>query len=134
MSPLRSSFFKGGGVFFAPHPLPWIFGAIAGVMVLGIAGAVDKGEAALGLANFLPYFFVFWVLSRLMVTVDQLRQLAWLVVLGGGPVMAIGIGQLLGWWAGPVRLLGLINWQLAAGGNPVDRLSSVFEYANVTAS
>ena len=116
------------------HPLPWIFGAIALVMVLGIVGAVDKGEAALGLANFLPYFFVFWVLSRLMVSVAQLRRLAWLVILGSGPVMAIGIAQLLGWWAGPVLLPGVINWQLAAGGNPVGRLSSVFEYANVTAS
>ncbi|MGD1938260.1 MAG: O-antigen ligase family protein [Cyanophyceae cyanobacterium] len=125
---------KGGGAFFSPHPLPWILGAIALVMVLGIIGAVDQGEAALGLANFLPYFFVFWVLSRLVVGVNQLRQLAWLVVLGGGPVVGIGIGQLLGWWAGPVQILGVINWQLAAGGNPVGRLASVFEYANVTAS
>ena len=117
-----------------PHPIPWLLGCIAVVMVLAIPGAVDQGEAALGLANFLPYFFVFWVLSRLMVTIAQLRQLAWLVVLGSGPVMAIGIGQLWSGWTGPVQVLGVINWQLAAGGNPVGRLSSVFEYANVTAS
>ncbi|MEM9770729.1 MAG: O-antigen ligase family protein [Cyanobacteria bacterium P01_D01_bin.73] len=116
------------------HPIPWIFGVISLVMVLGILGAVDKGEAALGLANFLPYFFVFWVLSRLFTGVAQLRQLAWLVVVGGIPVMAIGIGQMLGWWSGPVQVLGVIDWQLAARGNPVGRLSSVFEYANVTAS
>ena len=48
--------------------------------------------------------------------------------------MAIGIGQWLGWWSGPVNLLGIVDWDLHPGGNPVGRLSSVFEYANVTAS
>src|SRR6478672_541806 len=49
--------------------------------------AYDRTAALLGLANFLPLFFLFTALSFLIQTPAQLRQLAWLLVITSVPVV-----------------------------------------------
>nr|WP_290227214.1 O-antigen ligase family protein [Trichocoleus desertorum] len=97
--------------------------------------AYDRTAALLGLANFLPLFFLFTALSALIQTPAQLRQLAWLLVLTSVPVVVIGLGQQFWGWAGHLRLLGIVvDLALERGGNPLGRMSSIFAYANVLAN
>ncbi|HEY9810935.1 MAG TPA: O-antigen ligase family protein [Halomicronema sp.] len=95
----------------------------------------NPGNSFLGLFNFLPYFAIFSGFSLLLKTTEQLRRIAWILVIGSVPVILIGLGQLFLGWKGPIIFLGaVINWILAPGGNPLGRMSSVFEYANVLAN
>ncbi|MEP0815824.1 MULTISPECIES: O-antigen ligase [Trichocoleus] len=97
--------------------------------------AYDRTAALLGLANFLPLFFLFTALSTLIQTPAQLRQLAWVLVLTSVPVVIIGLGQQFWGWAGHLRLLGIIvDLGVERGGNPLGRMSSIFAYANVLAN
>lgn len=97
--------------------------------------AYDRTAAFLGLANFLPLFFLFAALSALIQTPAQLRQVAWLLVLTSVPVVLIGLGQQFLGWAGHLRLLGIVvDLGVERGGNPLGRMSSIFAYANVLAN
>jgi O-antigen ligase len=89
----------------------------------------------LGLVNFLPYFLFFAAYSTLIQTPDQLRQLAWIFLLPAMPVMLLGLLQLLGLSASlPIPGLPTFIWEIAAGGSPVGRMSSVFAHANPLAA
>lgn len=112
----------------------WLWGAIGGLMLLSLPGSPNLERAALGLANFLPFFWAFSALSRLITDRSHLRSLARAIVWGTIPAVLLGLGQLFLGWHGPIRIVPIVDWILAAGGNPVGRLSSAFEYANVTAS
>ncbi|RFP62903.1 MAG: O-antigen ligase family protein [Limnothrix sp. CACIAM 69d] len=114
--------------------LVWAWGAIGLVMLLSLPGSPNLERAALGLANFLPFFWAFGAFSQLITHRSHLRPLAQAIVWGCLPAVGLGLGQLFGGWRGPVRIVPVIDWILAAGGNPPGRLSSAFEYANVTAS
>lgn len=109
---------------------------ILAVWLVFICVFADKQtESFLGFFNFFPFFIVFVGLSFLLRTTEQLRRIAWILVIGSVPVVLIGLGQLFLGWKGPVIFLwAVINWILAPGGNPVGRMSSVFEYANVLAN
>jgi O-antigen ligase len=97
--------------------------------------AYDRTAALLGLANFLPLFFLFTALSTLIQTPAQLRQLAWLLVLTSVPVVLVGLGQQFFGWAGYLRLLSVVaDLGVERGGNPLGRMSSIFAYANVLAN
>ncbi|MEP0869145.1 O-antigen ligase family protein [Trichocoleus desertorum AS-A10] len=97
--------------------------------------AYDRTAALLGLANFLPLFFLFTAFSTLIQTPAQLRQLAWVLILTSVPVVIIGLGQQFWGWAGHLRLLGIIvELGVERGGNPLGRMSSIFAYANVLAN
>ena len=97
--------------------------------------AYDRTAALLGLANFLPLFFLFTALSALIQTPAQFRQLAWLLVLTSVPVVIVGLGQQFLGWAGHLRLLGVVvDLGVERGGNPLGRMSSIFAYANVLAN
>jgi hypothetical protein len=103
--------------------------------VVSAAFAYDRTAAFLGLANFLPLFFLFTALSTLIQTPAQLRQIAWVLVLTSVPVVIIGLGQQFWGWAGHLRLLGIVvDLGVEPGGNPLGRMSSIFAYANVLAN
>ena len=88
-------------------------------------------DAFVGLANFVPYFCLFAAFSILINSPEQLRQLAWIFLIPAVPVILLGCGQLLG-WNGTISALILPTnlWEIAAGGNPLGRMSSVFAHAN----
>lgn len=109
--------------------------ALSGWLLFTAMVADDRGSALLGLANFLPFFLFFAVVQELGMSVAQVRRLAWILVIGSLPVIAIGLGQIYGGWAGHVRLLGgVVDWVIEPTGTPPGRMASIFAYANVLAS
>ena len=58
-----------------------------------------------------------------------------MLVLGSLPVLITGFGQLWLGWEGPWEVFdGLIIWFVSPGGEPLGRLSGLFDYANITAA
>lgn len=92
--------------------------------------AHDKGEAALGLANFLPYFALFIAFSQVIRRFHQLEQLAWLLTGNTLVLIVLGLGQVYGGWQSP-GWLAAIGTNLVAGGRPEGRMSSLLMYANL---
>ncbi len=96
---------------------------------------IQPGDAALGLANFIPFFAFFAAYSTLIQSPDQLRQLAWIILLPAVPIMLLGLLQLAGGGiiiSVPGNLFSI--WEMSPGGNPLGRMSSVFGYANSLAA
>lgn len=103
--------------------------------------AERKDFAILGLVNFLPFFVAFIAQSFLFRSVQQLRQLAWLLAMPSIPVSVLAIGQILGGWGFHFKVLSLfgsdgilVGMLLRSGGEPSGRASSLFYYATILAS
>jgi O-antigen ligase len=113
--------------------LAWGLGAIALWLGITTATAAYPLEALQGMANFLPYFLVFLAFKSFLRRWQDLRQLAWLLVLPALAIAILGLGQFfLHWDSGEgLRRLG---FSLVGGGRPEGRLSSVFMYANLCAA
>ena len=123
------------GKFLIRQPLNLGFVGLGVWLWITACVAFNRENAFLGLFNFLPFFIVFPALGGLIQTSDQLRRIAWTLVLTSIPVTLIGFGQLyLSWGGHPSLLWGLIKWTIAPTGNPPGRMASVFTYANVLAS
>ncbi len=104
-------------------------------LVISAGFANNRTDAFLGIFNFLPFFVIFAALSYLIQTPDQLRRIAWILVLTSIPVSLIGFAQLFLHWGGnPSVLYGLVEWTIDPQGTPPGRMASVFAYANVLAS
>jgi O-antigen ligase len=117
------------------EPINRGFAILSGLMIVSAWFADDRGNAFLGLFNFLPFFFVFPALSDLIRSPKQLHQIAWVWVISSIPITAIGIAELLlGLGGFPSLLWGLISWKIFPGGNPAGRMASVFEYATILAN
>lgn len=111
------------------------FALLSLLMIGSAAFAIDRPNAFLGLFNFLPFFVVFAALSELIRSPKQLRQIAWIWVLTSIPVTLIGLVQLFFKVGGsPSLLWGLIAWTIPSGGEPLGRMSSVLNHANLLAS
>ncbi|MBR8839389.1 MAG: O-antigen ligase family protein [Stigonema ocellatum SAG 48.90 = DSM 106950] len=114
----------------------WGFGILSVLLIITAGFAYDKAAAFLGLFNFLPYFLVFAAYSVLIQTMAQLRQLSWILVITSVPVIFIGLGQLFLGWATSKQwetVLGIFGLVITPGGNPPNRMASVFMYANTLA-
>ncbi len=107
---------------------------LALLLIISTILAEDKPAAFLGLFNFLPFFAFFAAFSVLIQTPQQLRRIAWILLIGSVPVVIIGFGQLFWGWTGPVKFWLIIDWPIAPTGTPPGRMASVFAYANVLAS
>jgi O-antigen ligase len=108
--------------------------ALLGVVLLVTACFADnRFDALAGLGNFLPFLAFFAGFSVLIQSTTQLRQMAWAIVLSSIPVVILGLGQILGGWSG-IDLRPIFGWMLQPGGNPLGRMSSVFNYANTLAA
>jgi O-antigen ligase len=117
------------------RPSNRILGLTLLLMLVSSVLADRPADAFLGLLNFLPCFFIFAGLRELLQTPDQLRRLAWILVLTSLPVVAIGLAQQFLGWASQVEILWfVVDWKVDAGGNPLGRMSSVFFYATVLAA
>ncbi|HEY9894783.1 MAG TPA: O-antigen ligase family protein [Candidatus Sericytochromatia bacterium] len=117
------------------RPVNWGFAVLSVLMLISTALAFNRMDALLGLFNFLPFFFVFAGLSEWLQTPAKLRRIAWLLVIGSVPVVAIGFGQQFFGLSGQMQLLWIVaDWSIAPTGNPPGRMASIFSYANVLAS
>ena len=108
---------------------------ISFLMLVGCIRSQTGWLAWLGLFNWLPFFWCFWGLQPYLLTpVRRMKCASWLV-LGSLPVLITGFGQLWLGWEGPWELFdGLIIWFITPGGEPLGRLSGLFDYANITAA
>ena len=108
---------------------------ISFLMLIGCLKSYSEGLAWLGLFNWLPFFVCFWGFQPYLVISERRKQCASLLVLGSLPVLVTGFGQFWFGWEGPWQLFdGLIIWFVSPGGEPVGRLSGLFDYANITAA
>jgi O-antigen ligase len=111
------------------------FGLLSVWLIVVSLFGLQPGDAALGLANFIPFFVFFAAYSTLIQSPEQLRQLVWIFLMPAVPIMLLGLLQLSGTGiiiAIPGNLVSI--WEIAPGGNPVGRMSSVFSYANSLAA
>ncbi|MCC5622213.1 O-antigen ligase [Nostoc sp. CHAB 5715] len=117
------------------RPLNWGFALLSVLLIVSAGFADDKTAAFLGLFNLLPFFLLFVAHSALIQTFTQLRQMAWVLVIGSMPLVIIGLGQLfLGWSLNLEILWVVLNWIIVPGGNPPGRIASVFLHANTFAA
>ncbi len=112
------------------HSLYQGFILLSLLLVITVGFAADKTAAFLGLFNLLPFFLLFAGWSHLVQTTWQLKRISWIITIGSLPVVILGIGQLFLGWSVASNIFG---WSLIAGGNPPDRMASVFMYANTLA-
>ncbi len=119
------------------HQLLLILGAW---MVIIALFADRKDFSLLGLFNFLPFFVAFIAQSYLFRSGQQLRQLAWILVVPSVPISVLAIGQMFFGWGFHFKLLSfggdgiLLDLLLKSGGVPAGRASSLFYYATILAS
>ncbi|MDZ8226114.1 MULTISPECIES: O-antigen ligase family protein [unclassified Nostoc] len=113
------------------RPLNWGFALLSVLLIISAGFADGKTLAFLGLFNLLPFFLLFVAHSALIQTFAQLRQMAWVLVIGSMPLIIIGLGQLfLGWSLNLEILWVVLNWIIVPGGNPPGRIASLFLHAN----
>jgi O-antigen ligase len=125
---------------FIQQPVYQGFGVLSGLLVLSSALAYFPADAFLGLFHFLLFFLGFAGLSELVQTPNQLRRLAWLLVIPSVPVCLLGFGQMLLGWFGYRQMLKveigwvILQWLIDPNGTPPGRMSANFFYANVLAN
>ena len=107
----------------------WLWLLLAVLFLVSALQSPDRGNALLGLGNFLP-FFGFFLAVRAQVTPAQRHLWAQIIGVTGLVVAVVGMAQLLGGQA-TFSLWGLeLNWHPRIPG----RIDSVFSDANVMAS
>jgi O-antigen ligase len=117
------------------RPLNWGFALLSVLLIVSAGFADDKTAAFLGLFNFFPFFLLFAAHSALIQTFTQLRQMAWVLVIGSIPVIILGLGQLFLGWSLKLKILWVVlSWTIVPGGNPPGRIASFFLHANTFAA
>ena len=105
------------------------------LMIIGCIRSPTGWLAWLGLFNWLPFFWFFWGLQPYLLTPERRIKCASCLVWGSLPVLITGFGQLWLGWEGPWQIFdGLIIWHISPGGEPLGRLSGLFDYANINAA
>ncbi|WP_413200694.1 O-antigen ligase family protein [Nostoc piscinale] len=117
------------------RPINRGFAILTLLLVITSGFATYKTDAFLGLFNLVPYFLVFAGWGNLIQTIAQLRQIAWILVIGAVPVIVIGFGQLFLAWALKLQFLWIVlDWAVAPGGEPPGRMAALFMHANLLAA
>ncbi len=112
---------------------PFIISAL--IMILGSFSAYSGWLAWIGLANWLPLFWGFWGFQYYLQTSNARKRIVECFVAGTVPVLVTGLGQIWFGLAGPWQVFnGLIIWFIDNGGEPLGRLSGLFDYANIAAA
>lgn len=112
---------------------------LSSFLIVSAVLAEHPQAAWLGLANFLPFFWLFVALKNSiqqpaqLKRLKQLKQLSWLLVLPSLPIVLLGFGQLFASWKTPPLVKSILGWELVAQGVPAGRMSAVFIYTNFLA-
>lgn len=122
---------RQAGQEISQHRLNWGFAWLSPWLIAISLFGIQPGDATLGLANFLPFFAFFAAYSTLIQSPEQLRQLAWILMVPALPIVLLGSLQMLDWGGTlPIPNTPGYIWQIYPGGNPLGRMSSVFGHAN----
>ncbi len=108
-------------------------GILTVLLLVSCAFAEYPQEAWLGLANFVPFFWLFVALKELIKQPANLKQLSWILILPSLPIVILGFAQLYLLWDTPPLLESVLGWELIPQGVPTGRMSSVFIYTNFLA-
>ncbi|HIK37585.1 MAG: O-antigen ligase family protein [Geminocystis sp.] len=116
--------------FQGKEPIIGLFLMLTISLIISTALAEEKREAIIGLVHFLPLFWVFLGVRRL---VNDCQYL-WCVILPfvvNSPLIAIiGVGEIIFHWKTPLLFYKFFGWRLTGEGTPTGRAASVFPYAN----
>ena len=105
------------------------------LMIISAFNSYTGWLAWIGLANWIPFFWCFWGFQPYLMTSSLRKKCSSWLLAGTLPVILTGLGQILLGWEGPWQLFdGLIVWFVAPGGEPIGRLSGLFDYANIAAA
>jgi len=105
------------------------------IMLAGTFDAYSGWLAWIGLVNWLPFFWVFWSARDYLSSSLSRKKSTLILLFGSVPVFITGFGQIWLGWSGPWEIFdGLIVWFVASGGQPLGRLSGLFDYANIAGS
>lgn len=103
---------------------------LSGLMVLAVSTALNPSKAALGLANWLPFFWFFLAIEPYLHQAVSRRRLALWLVVGTIPVVVVGLLQVGMGWSTPLRALGgLLEWTMRYP----ERATGIFDTVNGTA-
>lgn len=114
-------------------PLNRSLGILTALLIISSIVAEYPQEAWLGMANFVPFFWMFVALRELVKQPIQLKQLSWSLIFPSWLIVMLGFGQLYLLWDTPTILESILGWELVPQGIPAGRMSSVFIYTNFLA-
>jgi O-antigen ligase len=102
---------------------------LSGLMILSLTTAIKPDLAAIGLANWLPFFWFFLAVAPYLSTNTSRRRIGLLLVIGTMPVIVVGLLQTWLGWSTPLRGLGgLLEWTMRFPG----RATGIFDTVNAT--
>ncbi|WP_126147221.1 O-antigen ligase family protein [Synechococcus elongatus] len=110
-------------------PLNQALLALSGLLLLSALVGTSGSLRWLGLANFLPFFWLLAVAPALLLKPSVLRSLLWILAIGSIPVCCIGYLQLYANLGFSLKL-GIIHWVVDAGGRASGRMDAFFGYPN----
>ena len=94
----------------------------------------DSNLTLIGLANWIPFFWIFWAIQPYLESKKQRERTAKIIIFGTFPVLVSGFGQYFFNWTGPWEILnGLIIWYQKPIENPAG-LSGLFSNQNYAGS
>jgi len=112
------------------RPISRLLLLLSSLMVIGLSTALNPQLAAIGLANWLPFFWLFLAVAPYLGTAASRNRVALWIVIGTLPVIAVGLLQAWLGWSTPLRALGgLLEWTMRFPG----RATGIFDTVNGTA-
>lgn len=103
---------------------------LAAGMVLGVSTALKPDLAAIGLFNWLPFFWFFLAIEPYLTTASSRNRVALWLIVGTVPVIVVGLLQAWLGWSTPLRALGgLLEWTMRFP----ERATGIFDTVNGTA-
>ncbi|WP_338441222.1 O-antigen ligase family protein [Synechococcus elongatus IITB4] len=110
-------------------PLNQALLVLSGLLLLSALFGTSGSMRWLGLANFLPFFWLLAVTPALLLKPPVLRSLLWILAIGALPVCLIGYLQIYADWGFSLKL-GIVHWVVDAGGRASGRMDAFFGYPN----
>ncbi|BAQ64919.1 O-antigen ligase [Geminocystis sp. NIES-3709] len=103
---------------------------LSGLIIVSCVFAYNKGEAWLGIAHLIPFFFLFLSLRTLITNYFHLYYIIFPIIFNSIIICFLGIGEVKFGWQTYDFIYKTLGWRLIAYGTPEGRMSSVFPHAN----